>query len=205
MPSQAPRSHAPLAPVADASGMGMPPEADQERYRADADAVRAVLGGQRERFAELVERYQAAVYSVALGYLRDAHRAEDLAQEIFTAAFINLDQLREPERFFPWLLQCARNRTSREVQRAAARPEQPLYAVLEPIAPGADQDLARAAAVFALVEQLPEPYRETLLLKYRQDLTCKEIAARERVPIGTITSRLTRALAILRTALGEEP
>ena len=175
------------------------------RYRADAEAVLAVLSGQRERFTELVERYQAAVYSVALGYVRDAHRAEDLAQEIFAGAFTNLAQLREPERFFPWLLQSARNRASRESQRASARPEQALADGLDPAAPGADPELARAAEVFALVEQLPEPYRETLLMKYRLGLSCKEIAARERVPIGTITSRLTRALAVLRSALGEGP
>ena len=171
------------------------------RYRADAEAVRAVLAGQRERFAELVERYQASVYSVALGYTRDAHRAEDLAQEIFAGAYASLAQLREPERFFPWLLQSARNRSSREAQRSSAHTEQPLAEGQDPPAAEPGPELARAAAVFALVEQLPEPYRETVLLKYRLGLSCKEIAEREQVPIGTITSRLTRALAMLRSAL----
>ncbi|MCW8129091.1 MAG: sigma-70 family RNA polymerase sigma factor [Planctomycetota bacterium] len=172
-------------------------------YEADAACVLAVRAGQQERFEELVERYQKAVYAVTLSYIKDAQRAEDLAQEVFVNAFTNLAQLREPNRFFPWLLQIARNRSYREAQRSSARPEQPLGEGFDPPAPGADPDAQRVACVFALVEELEEPYRTTLLCKYQQGLSCKEIAEREGVPIGTITSRLTRALAVLRTALGQ--
>lgn len=189
------------AAAADASRPDAP--SSSYAFAADAACVRAVLAGQRERFEELVGRYQNVVYAVALGYMKDAQRAEDLSQEVFINAFANLAQLREPERFLPWLLQIARNRSYREAHKAATRPEQALSEAHEPAAPGANQDVQRAANVLALVEELPEPYRGTLLMKYRQGLSCKEIAESEGVPIGTITSRLTRALAVLRTALGQ--
>lgn len=178
------------------------PEPSGPAAAADAQCVVAVLGGDRERFGELVERYQGTVYSIVLGYVRDAQRAEDVAQEVFVGAFTNLAQLREPERFLPWLLQIARNRASREARRGASRPEQPLGDHDTP-AREADPDRARAAYILGLVEELPEPYRHTVLLKYKQGLSCKEIAQAEGVPVGTITSRLTRALGVLRGALGQ--
>lgn len=193
-------------PTADAAAQPRPDQTPPPyAYEADAACVLAVRAGQRERFEELVERYQKAVFAVTLSYMKDAQRAEDLAQEVFINAFTNLSQLREANRFFPWLMQIARNRSYREAQRQAARPEQPIGEGFEPPAPGADADAQRVAGVLALVEELEEPYRTTLLCKYQQGLSCKEIAEREGVPIGTITSRLTRALAVLRTALGQGP
>jgi len=189
-------------PATEAAGARPGEAAALGAFEADAECVRAVQAGQRERFEELVVRYQNAVFAISLGYTRNRARAEDLAQEVFVAAFTNLHQLREPGRFLPWLLQIARNRSFRETRRAGSRPEQPLTDGFNPVAPMADPDTQRAADVLALVEELEEPYRSTLLLKYQQDLSCKEIAKREGVPIGTITSRLTRALALVRSALG---
>ncbi|MCZ7645212.1 MAG: sigma-70 family RNA polymerase sigma factor [Planctomycetota bacterium] len=176
----------------------------QSQGEIDAACIRAVLAGKRERFEELVLRYQSAVMGVVYPYVREAHRAEDLAQEVFVNAFSALGQLREQERFLPWLLQIARHRASREARRNASRPETALHPEVDVPEPEPNTDGQRAAEVLALVEELPEPYRMTMLLKYQQGLSCKKIAALENVPIGTITSRLTRALSILRTAMGVE-
>lgn len=168
----------------------------------DEACVRDVLAGKRERFGELVEQYQGVVFSVILGHVRDAHRAEDLAQEVFLSAYAALRQLSSGRRFLPWVLEIARNRALREGRRRAARPEW-TGGVLPEQAQQAESDVsARVSTVLAMVEELPEPARETLLLKYRQGLSCREIAEREGVPLGTITSRLSRALDTLRTALG---
>ena len=86
--------------------------------------------------------------------------------------------------------------------QAARRPEVPLLPEFDPQAPAGTVEEVQASALLAMVEELPEPYRHTLILKYRQGLSCREIAEQEQVAIGTITSRLTRALAVLRSALG---
>lgn len=187
-----------LPKTASPSGMDAAGSSAEE---ADAACVREVLAGRRERFEELVRRYQRVVYGVVLAYVREPHLAEDVAQEVFVSAFTALGQLREPGRFLPWLLQIARHRAGREYKKTALRAEQPLEGRSEPARPESGEDAARAAGVLALVEELPEPYRETLLRKYQMGLSCKEIARLEAVPIGTITSRLTRALAVLRSAL----
>lgn len=163
----------------------------------------AVLAGQRERFGELAERYKDAVVAVARGYVRDRHAAEDLAQEVFLKAFSALGQLREPRLFLPWLLQIARHSAAQAAQRRERqqglnlRPLTGTEAVAAPVEPEEE----RLFKVLSLVEQLPEPYRQTILLKYQGRRSCKEIAAAEDVAVGTVTSRLTRALAMLREAL----
>lgn len=171
---------------------------------ADARCVAAVLAGNRDRFEELVERYQQIVLRVVRGYVQDADAAEDAAQEIFVNAFTSLHQLRDPALFFPWLLQIARHRAGQAGKRRDGEPVRQLPEHAEIAAPVSDEENApRLHAVFAAIEQLPEPYRETVLLKYEANMSCKEIAERDGVAIGTITSRLTRALLMLRRGLGE--
>ncbi|MCY3021561.1 MAG: RNA polymerase sigma factor [Planctomycetota bacterium] len=167
---------------------------------ADARCIAAVLAGQREPFGELVERYQDAVVAVVRGYLRDASAAEDVAQEVFVNAFTALPQLREPRLFFPWLIQIARRRAAHASQRGEKRHEH-LPLTGEEAARARDDGPDRLAWVMSHVEQLPEPYRQTVVLKYERNLSCKEIATMESVALGTVTSRLTRALVMLRHAM----
>ena len=172
------------------------PESDPQ----DAQWVGQVIAGQRDIYEQLVLKYQGLVYAVVLSYVRDAHRAEDLAQEVLVQAYVALPQLRSGGSFMPWLLQIARNRASRVARRAARRPEvgeDALETVASAPESGEDERIAEA---LGLVEALPEPMRQTVLLKYRQGLSCREIADREQVAVGTITSRLSRALIKLREA-----
>jgi len=169
---------------------------------ADAACIADVLNGNKERFSELIQRYQNAVLAAVRGYVQDPHDAEDVAQDVFVNAFSALRQLRDTRLFFPWLLQIARhraaqsgrNRAKRSIERALTGEEQHV---------AAPQQATQVTSILACVEQLAEPYRSTLLLKYERGLSCKEIAAKEGVAIGTITSRLTRALMMLRSAFTE--
>jgi RNA polymerase sigma-70 factor (ECF subfamily) len=51
-----------------------------------------------------------------------------------------------------------------------------------------------------LVEALPSPFREVIVLREMNELSYKQIAAVESVPVGTVMSRLARARAMLRSA-----
>ena len=170
----------------------------------DAECVRAVLAGQRERFAELVERYQLIVASIVRGYIRDTHRAEDACQDIFVKAFSALGTLRDPRLFQSWLAQIARHRAGQMARHQQSRPDRHALGDAEILEAPASDSVKDPSTVFAKVEELPEPYRQTVLLKYTQNLSCKQIAEMEGVAVGTITSRLTRALMVLRTGLASK-
>ncbi|HYF52312.1 MAG TPA: sigma-70 family RNA polymerase sigma factor [Planctomycetota bacterium] len=176
-----------------------PPLASARASHADADAlcIAAILKGDRQRFAELVERYQRLVYVVVRGYIADAHAAEDAAQEVFVTVFNNLASLREPGQFQGWLLQIARHSAARSGRKQDRRIDREAL-VTDAAAPEAETP---RVSVLCKLEELPEPYRSTLTKKYVQEQSCKEIAVEEGVKIGTITSRLARGLEMLRTAL----
>jgi RNA polymerase sigma factor (sigma-70 family) len=98
----------------------------------DADLVSRARQGDRDAYTQLVERYRDAIYGLAFHELHDFEDARDVAQEAFIQAYLHLDQLRDPERFGPWLRQVTVNRCRswrRGQWRETARAEPPEPAV----------------------------------------------------------------------------
>ena len=77
---------------------------------SDSDLVRKSLQGDLESFELLIERYQQAVYNIAYYKSRNYFDAEDLAQDIFLAAFKALPTLKDINKFSSWLFGIAYNR-----------------------------------------------------------------------------------------------
>src|SRR4051794_5851125 len=72
--------------------------------------VRAAAQGDAEAFARLVDASRTLVCSIALAILRDVEASQDVAQDVFLAAWRDLGKLRNPASFLPWLRQMTRNR-----------------------------------------------------------------------------------------------
>src|SRR5262245_38800155 len=89
--------------------------------RIDAELVDAARAGDRQAFAELVGRYQNVVSALAYALTGDLSRSEELAQDVFLAAWQHLGQLREPDRFRSWLYGITRNLRSRYAPGHAGR------------------------------------------------------------------------------------
>jgi RNA polymerase sigma-70 factor, ECF subfamily len=79
------------------------------REMQDSELIQAVRAGDREAFGRLVERYQAAIYRLCHGVTGNAPDAEELAHDAFVEAYLKLHQLRDPEKFAPWLKRLALN------------------------------------------------------------------------------------------------
>src|SRR5690606_21221931 len=88
---------------------------------SDAELGARVKARDRDGFAALVASYQAAVVGAALAITRDAALAEDLAQEVFVAAWRDLGRLRDAGRVGPYLVAAARNHARSAVRRRARR------------------------------------------------------------------------------------
>jgi RNA polymerase sigma-70 factor, ECF subfamily len=163
------------------------------------------------RFRDAALPHLDDVYTLARYLLRDGNDAEDAVQECYLRALRHFDTYRGPA-MKPWLFAILRN-----VCRAkfARRPggllmidgeieededAVPLWQE-EQVSPEAEM-LRQwdAKTVRRLVAELPEPFREAIVLREINDLSYSEIADAVGVPVGTVMSRLARARSMLRKA-----
>ncbi len=158
---------------------------------------RAVAGDERA-FADLVTRYQTAVYNLAYRMLGDAGEAEDAAQEVFLRIYRRLATYDAEHRFSTWVLSIASHYCIDLLRR-----KRPWLVPLENISNWMRARTRGPEATALAIEQqdtvrnllakLPEHYRLVLLLRYWHDLGYEEIAQVVDLPVSTIKARLHRA------------
>lgn len=156
-----------------------------------------------EEFGQLVDRYQRPLFAWLAGKLEDPLQAEEAAQESFVRAFFGLKKLRKPESFYAWLLGIA-NRVVREQFRSAHRRERDRQ-VTETLLTETNEHSGSAPdyPIEEAIAALPENYRQVIILRYYQGLSCQEVGERLGMPLGTVTKTLSRAYVLLRQALRE--
>lgn len=182
---------------------------------ADDDVlIVKTLEGDESAFAKLMERYLAPVYNFALGLTGKKEDAEDIAQEALFKAWKNLKRFKIGASFKTWLFSIARNTMidyARKKKPALftelAHPDahEEFEHGLADSASNAEIDFDTAIeseSLYAALEMLSPPYREVLLLHYKEDLSLKEISDILKIPLNTVKSRDRRALQALRAALG---
>ena len=169
--------------------------------------VMAAQGGKRDAFGEIVERFQDMAYAVGYARLGDAHLAEDIAQEAFLEAYINLTKLQEPAAFPGWF----RTIVFRQCQRVMRR-KQPALVPLEAMMGASTTEpgpmtVAETKDTQEFVHQtimaLPERERQVTLLFYITDYSQKEIADFLGVRVSTVKNRLFSARNHLRERMIE--
>lgn len=189
---------------------------EQEREatlgREDARLVRAALAGSTRAFDALVERNFGAVYLTAYARLANHEAAEDLAQEVFLTAYLNLHRLQSPGSFPIWLRQLTRNRAIDWLRRNQRMSRLlPLVAiggvgneVVDMRTRGA-REIAEAKerhqAVRDAIEELSPDQREIVLLHYVEGLSKSEIARRVGLHPSSVGRQIGKALATMKSAL----
>lgn len=172
---------------------------------SDGEIVRAVLAGDRERYAALVERYRDRYARYAARMLGSADAAEDAVQDAFVRAFDQLAQCKDPDKFVGWFFLILRNRCFAEQRRN--RTSAPLEAA-EAVAAedradgGAELAEQRRALRHALLELTPDQ-REVFVLKHVEGLSYGEIAERLSTSVPSLKMRMHRAYDKLREQLRE--
>ena len=168
-----------------------------ERTVFERQIVERAQAGDQAAFAQLVERYSSPILSICYASVLNPADAEDLAQDVFLAAWRSLRKFRGEATFSTWLFALARNRCIDRSRRVRTRPQ--LVAEDEQ-APAAhyvvDVDAPRLAnAVLQAAGTLSVPLRQALLLRDIQGLSYEEIADLQDVPVGTVRSRIAAARA----------
>lgn len=151
-----------------------------------------------EAVLELVHRLGLARPAIT-AVIMDSSLVDDAAQSALVTVERRIGSYEGRSKFRTWLHAVARNEALMAIRRRHA---EPVDDVPEP-AGGArfSSVVASRQTVKAVIDGLPEPYRETLSLQLYDDLDYDAIAARLEVPVGTVRSRLAKARELMRTAL----
>lgn len=157
----------------------------------EARWVAAAARGDTEATLQLLVRYRPPLVRLLAGVLGDWSAAEDAAQESFLHAFRNLNQLRDPCRFYPWVRRSALRLAMKALR---ARKELPFEAAADMPASSDPAGLVEHRILIAeILSGIPADLRITLVLREMEGLDYAEIAAELGIPIGTVRSRLFAA------------
>lgn len=164
----------------------------------DESILRSVLGGDVEAYGLLVERYRARLLGLAFHLCGDYDTATDLVQDTLIAAYKCLDRIKNPGAFGSWVAGILRNKVRnlrRENKEQTVSLDQLMEAGFDPPNPNPTPVMCEEelGEVLKCVESLSDNHRETLLLRYVEDLSYKDIAEFLGVPVTTVTMRLSHA------------
>lgn len=172
------------------------------------DALAGARRGDQASYEVLVRRHAPIAHRTALLFGAGAD-ADDVVQESFVKAFRALDRFREDSPFRPWLLSIVVNET-RNLHRASRRRAVLALRVArlsdddpapDPVLAAADRE--RRTALLDAIRGLPDRDRAVVTCRYLLELTETETATALGMPVGTVKSRLSRALRKLQQRLGD--
>ncbi len=160
----------------------------------EAALVEAVRGGDTDAFGRLYQQYARMVHGILLARVPYGE-VDDLVQDVFLTALRKINALRDAERFGPWLAMITRNRAMDYYRRTRETSELP-------------DDLAHAATphaeaneVLEIICELPEAYREPLILRFVEGMTGPEIAERTGLAPASVRVNIHRGMKLLRARM----
>jgi len=179
---------------------------------ADAELIRATLGGDRGAFGALVERYQDRLFNMLVQVLGSRDDAADVLQEAFVQAYQKLETYRGTAQFYTWLYRLTMNRAlshRRKESRnrhAVSIDEAKMTTGDQPLdhQPSPERVLVaseRCEQVQAALLRISDEHRQILVLREMEDCSYEVIAEMLELPVGTVRSRLFRARLQLKAEL----
>ena len=160
-----------------------------------------IAGGEREALAELYRRTRTAVYGLALSYLKNAHSAQDITQDVYVQVWDCAEQYRPTGSPMGWLLAVCRNlclmRLRREERHAALSEEEWDAIPAQESGLDAEERILLQDALAAIGEE----ERRIVLLHAITGMKHREIAALLELPLATVLSKYHRALKKMRAYL----
>jgi RNA polymerase sigma-70 factor (ECF subfamily) len=168
---------------------------------SDPELVEASLSD-LDAFGELVRRHQDFVYGAALRIVRNPVTAQDIAQEAFVRAHRALPGFRGQAQVRSWLYRIATNLALNAVQRQREYPSDALPDRPAGRDPASDTvTLALREELEAAISELPDKFKEPLVLREYEGLSYQAIADVLDLPINTVRTRILRARRSLRERL----
>ena len=174
------------------------PQPRRAPIEVDVTLVASAQHGDRGAFSKLYESFAPLVHGILLSRVpRD--QVDDLMQDVFLTAMTRLRSLRDPRSFGAWIATVARNRAT-DFHRA------PQGSALHDNLASPRPVETEAWFVLEAIRNLPEAYRETLILRLVEGMSGPEISERTGLTEGSVRVNLHRGMGMLREALaGRRP
>lgn len=196
----------------------MEPKAQNERRQLDYQLVCAARDeGNHKAYADLMASYREPLYLLLLRMTHNSTTASDLTVETFSKAFLQLHRYSPSGTFSSWLFSIGVNTyidylRKRRIETVSINSitrtsdNEFIEYQIPSSQPNPEEMMIRQqrdAALKEIVNQLKEPYRKIIELRYYEDLSYEDIAERMKIPIGTVKIRLNRAKALLSSIVKE--
>ena len=187
--------------------------------KPEVETIRRILAGERQLFHELIRPCERPVYFMLFSLLRNEADAEHAAQETFIKAYQNLHLFRGEAQFRTWVLSIARNEGLGRLRKQGNRKEESIEADTDeqtgdytpailtswreiPLETVEREELA--ALLRKAIGELPEIYRNVVLLRDIEEMDIRETAAALAISESAVKVRLHRARAMLQRNLAPQ-
>jgi RNA polymerase sigma-70 factor (ECF subfamily) len=173
---------------------------------SDVYLMGSIANGESEAVRPLIERYQRPLFALLQRTVGRSGDVEDVAQETWIRVVRSARRYDPAQRFTGWLFAIAWNLVRDRWSKVRTFADAEIESVPSALQSAEDEVIARDRAhrLRDLIADLPDRLAETVFLRYFEELSEREVAARLGVPIGTVKSRIHNALHRLATAWGEE-
>jgi RNA polymerase sigma-70 factor (ECF subfamily) len=176
--------------------------------------IRQVLKGDQNAYTDIVNLYQHKLYQVCFRMLGNKQEAEDIAQEAFVRAYINLHTYDQKRKFSTWIYRIATNLCIDRIRKK--KPDYYLDAQIagtdgldmysqiaaeEQLPEEAVEQMELQDRIQYEISRLPDKYRSVIVLKYIEELSLQEISEILDMPLGTVKTRIHRGREALRKQL----
>ncbi len=176
--------------------------------------IKQVIKGDQNAFGEIVELYKDKVFHICFRMLGNRHEAEDIAQEAFVRAYVNIKTFNQNKKFSTWLFRIATNLCIDRIRKK--KPDYYLDAEVSgtdgltmysqvasstPLPEDEVENLELQSTIQQEISKLPEKYRSVIVLKYIEELPLQEISEILDLPLGTVKTRVHRGREALRKQL----
>ena len=177
------------------------------KEKSDETVINLVVAGDRDAYSEIVARYNSSIIRYCRSIVLNTHAAEDVAQETFIKAYVNLNSFKRGRKFSSWLYRIAHNESIsyiRKHRRETVSDDETIFDRIPDERDGVEKLLDRETSVRELdkaLKSLKVKYRQPLVLFYLRNKSYEEISEILRIPSSTVGTRVRRGKTQLREAI----
>ncbi len=177
---------------------------NKDKEQKDEDIVLGVQSGKIDSFGLLVQRYEERIKRYGRKFLAGYEDIEDIVQQVFLKAYINIQSFDASRKFSSWLYRIAHNEFINAIRKKKKEPLpffNPDIIFPHPLSKETADKRVREEDVNKIVDKcldkLDPKYREIIVLYYFEEMRYKEIADILHIPVSTVGVRIKRAKNIM--------